>query len=149
MDTGVCVCVMLSVECSVCRRVINYHTGIKVGPGREQVLGGHRAHFSFRWQGDFVGLAPHGDEIIAQLTGLIHHCDQKVLVLEGLGVFELGFDFLPRLNKVFGYEVHCFHLRSILGPAQLPALLERSTVTENCLEENFPREDVKSLTLLY
>jgi hypothetical protein len=53
------------------------------------------------------------------------------------------------LNKVFGYEVHCFHLRSILGPAQLPALLERSTVTENCLEENFPREDVKSLTLLY
>ena len=41
-----------------------------------------------------------------------------------------GLDFLPRRHKVFGNEVHCLPLRSI----PRPALLERSTVTENCLE---------------
>ena len=107
LDVGVWVCVMLGVDCSVSRHVINYHTGTIVGSGREQALGDHRAHFSFRWQGDFVGLAPYGENIISQFPGLIRHCDQQVVVLEGLCVFELGFDFLPRLNKDFGYEVHC------------------------------------------
>ena len=144
VDTGVWVCVMLGVDCSVSRHVINYHTGTIVGSGREQALGDHRAHFSFRWQGDFVVLVPLGEDIIAQFPGLIHHCNQQVLVLEGLGVFQLGFDLLPLLNKVFGYEVHCRDFTSILGPA----LLERYTVTENRLEENLPREDITRLTLL-
>jgi len=117
LDMGVWVCVTLVVECSVCRRVINYHAGTILGSGREQLLGGQR---------------------------LIHHCDQHVLVLEGLCGFELGFEFLPRMNKVFSYEIHYLHLRSMLGPA----LLEQSTVTGNRLEENLPREDIKRLTPL-
>ena len=48
LDAGVWVCVMLGVECRVCRRVINYHTGAIVDSGREHVLAGHRAHFFFR-----------------------------------------------------------------------------------------------------
>jgi len=65
-----------------------------------------------------------------------------MLVRQGLGGFELVIDLISRSNKVLGYEVHCLHLRNIVGPAHL----ERFVVTENRLEENPPRGSGYSLS---
>jgi len=59
-------------------------------------------------------------------TGLV-----SLLPCAGRGGFELDVQSFPRISQVLDYEVHCLHLRSIVGPA----LLERFTVTENLLEE--------------
>jgi len=92
---------------------------------REQVLGRHLTQGVIWRFGDFVGFTPFGEDTITQFPVSIHHCDQQDLVLQGVGLCELGFTVSHASTRFSAmrsmvtisasYEGQCFFSAALLS----------------------------------